>query len=153
MACKRAGEKDEETIFSRVLQTRPHAWPNSLMVELADNLLTVQVASYRPWADSMRRNSPSDLSLAYTCETTEGRARSISEFVERLVAHYWFDDCVRRHFPDLAAGPRSDTPARTTDTRASSLADMGYFDVRFQGQSGHSFLHRTCPLMTQSGHC
>jgi predicted protein tyrosine phosphatase len=32
-------DEDEETIFSRVLQTRPHAWPNSLMVELADNLL------------------------------------------------------------------------------------------------------------------
>ena len=32
-------DADEETIFSRVLQTRPHAWPNSLMVELADNLL------------------------------------------------------------------------------------------------------------------
>jgi predicted protein tyrosine phosphatase len=32
-------DEDEETIFSRVLQARPHAWPNSLMVELADNLL------------------------------------------------------------------------------------------------------------------
>ena len=32
-------DEDEETIFSRVLETRPHAWPNSLMVELADNLL------------------------------------------------------------------------------------------------------------------
>jgi predicted protein tyrosine phosphatase len=32
-------DEDEETIFSRVLQTRPDAWPNSLMVELADNLL------------------------------------------------------------------------------------------------------------------
>src|SRR5262245_33708238 len=32
--------EDEETIFARVLQTRPDVWPNSLMVELADNLLT-----------------------------------------------------------------------------------------------------------------
>ena len=32
-------DDDEETIFMRVLQTRPHAWPNSLMIELADNLL------------------------------------------------------------------------------------------------------------------
>jgi hypothetical protein len=25
--------------------------------------------------------------------------------------------------------------------------------VRFRGQSGHDFLRRKCPLMTQSGHC
>ena len=24
--------------------------------------------------------------------------------------------------------------------------------VRFRGQSGHDVLHRTCPLLTQSGH-
>jgi predicted protein tyrosine phosphatase len=32
-------DEDEETICLRVLRARPHAWPNSLMVGLADDLL------------------------------------------------------------------------------------------------------------------
>jgi predicted protein tyrosine phosphatase len=32
-------EKDEEEIFARVLEIRPQAWPNSRMIELADNSL------------------------------------------------------------------------------------------------------------------
>ena len=34
------------------------------------------------------------------------------------------------------------------------IADIGECTahVRFQGQSEHAFLHRKCPLVTQSGH-
>jgi hypothetical protein len=27
-----------------------------------------------------------------------------------------------------------------------------FANVRFGGQNGHAFLHRKCPLLTQSGH-
>ena len=41
-----------------------------------------------------------------------------------------------------------------TDVRYWPIADMALCkaNVRFRGQSGHSFFHCTCPLLTQSGH-
>ena len=41
------------------------------------------------------------------------------------------------------------------DVRYRHKADMGWCTahVRYWGQSGHDGLHRTCPLLTQSGHC
>ena len=40
------------------------------------------------------------------------------------------------------------------DVRYWHLADIGECTayVRYWGQSGHTFLHCTCPLMTQSRH-
>jgi predicted protein tyrosine phosphatase len=32
-------EADEDRIFSRILEIRPQAWPNCVMIELADDLL------------------------------------------------------------------------------------------------------------------
>ena len=54
------------------------------------------------------------------------------------------------------------TPAFALKTCSVSLPDVRYWHkadiglctahVRFWGLSGHDQLHRTCPLMTQSGH-
>ena len=68
----------------------------------------------------------------------------------------------------VLAGPGGDQKNRNAfepDRGAARLLLIAYTDkfksnshglvpiyVRFRGQSGHAFLHRTCLLLTQSGH-
>src|SRR5262249_55711330 len=55
-----------------------------------------------------------------------------------------------------AFGPKRTWPRALHMSAFGGKADMIFQEIRFRGryweQSGHCFLQRTCPLMTQSGH-
>src|SRR5215470_1568175 len=55
-----------------------------------------------------------------------------------------------------ASGPKRTWACALHMSAFGGKADMVFQEIRFRGchwgQSGHCFLQRTCPLMTQSGH-
>ena len=69
-------EQDEDLIFDRILDLRPQAWPNSLMIGFADNLLRGEgrllAALYRLYAKQLRKDPETEHFLRH-----HGRGREV----------------------------------------------------------------------------